>query len=517
MAVVQISKVQVRRGLQQDLPQLSGGELGWSVDAQRLFIGNGMVGEGAPEEGVTELLTMRRLTEELPNAVFYTFKGEEGGYIVRTGPDLNHPVIRTFQRKLDAWVSVRDFGALGDGFTDDTEAINRAILQIYDQSRLQSSPLVRRILKFEAGTYVVSGDLIKLPPWLHIMGDGFENTIIKQTDGAQDCLFTVCNSSYVTGTNIGTGSVTLPKYVTISNLTLQNLTDNNLVILDSIRGIYFHRVNFSGPLGNPSSSGSAAAVKIINNFVATKDVIFDNCGFAGIRNAIVSDVECTDIKISNCSFSSLYKGIVLGENSSSEFPKNVRIFNSYFESIANRAIDVYSGVTGVTSIGNHYADCGNDFTGSPVSTIINFNYYGNYSIGDTFDRSDAHDATYPRVDSGNALNVYISTNKGVVAGTLTIGIGDAINLSNDVAVAVPTGITLPSPCVFNYSVTRGSTYKMGSIRFVNDGTGPEYHETSTESKISTGVTFDVNTSNVVTYRTTDTGNDAVLKYNINHF
>ena len=102
------------------------------------------------------------------------------------------------------------------------------------------------------------------------MGDGFENTIIKQTDGAQDCLFTVCNSSYVTGTNIGTGSVTLPKYVTISNLTLQNLTDNNLVILDSIRGIYFHRVNFSGPLGNPSSSGSAAAVKIINNFVATK-------------------------------------------------------------------------------------------------------------------------------------------------------------------------------------------------------------------------------------------------------
>jgi len=57
MAIVQISKIQQRRGLQQDLPTLSAGELGWSVDSRRLYIGNGSTDEGAPTEGKTEVLT----------------------------------------------------------------------------------------------------------------------------------------------------------------------------------------------------------------------------------------------------------------------------------------------------------------------------------------------------------------------------------------------------------------------------------------------------------------------------
>jgi hypothetical protein len=57
MAIIQISRIQHRRGLQQDLPQLSSAELGWSIDSQRLFIGNGTLLEGAPRQGVTEILT----------------------------------------------------------------------------------------------------------------------------------------------------------------------------------------------------------------------------------------------------------------------------------------------------------------------------------------------------------------------------------------------------------------------------------------------------------------------------
>ena len=57
MAVIQISKIQVRRGLQENLPALDSGELGWSVDTQRLFIGKGSLAEGAPTTGVTEVLT----------------------------------------------------------------------------------------------------------------------------------------------------------------------------------------------------------------------------------------------------------------------------------------------------------------------------------------------------------------------------------------------------------------------------------------------------------------------------
>jgi hypothetical protein len=58
MAVIQISKIQVRRGLQENLPQLGSGEMGWSIDERRLFIGNGTLTEGAPEIGNTEILTI---------------------------------------------------------------------------------------------------------------------------------------------------------------------------------------------------------------------------------------------------------------------------------------------------------------------------------------------------------------------------------------------------------------------------------------------------------------------------
>jgi hypothetical protein len=57
MAVIQISKIQVRSGLQQDLPQLDTGEFGWSIDTRQLYIGNGTTAEGAPTPGITEILT----------------------------------------------------------------------------------------------------------------------------------------------------------------------------------------------------------------------------------------------------------------------------------------------------------------------------------------------------------------------------------------------------------------------------------------------------------------------------
>ena len=65
MAVVQISKIQLRRGLQENLPQLASAEMGWSVDERRLFIGNGTLSEGAPTTGVTEILTSQSIYTEL--------------------------------------------------------------------------------------------------------------------------------------------------------------------------------------------------------------------------------------------------------------------------------------------------------------------------------------------------------------------------------------------------------------------------------------------------------------------
>ena len=57
MAIVQISKIQHRRGLKENLPNLGSAELGWSLDTRQLYIGNGALTEGAPTTGRTEILT----------------------------------------------------------------------------------------------------------------------------------------------------------------------------------------------------------------------------------------------------------------------------------------------------------------------------------------------------------------------------------------------------------------------------------------------------------------------------
>ena len=64
MAIVQISQIKHRRGTNENLPQLSSAELGWSVDTQQLYIGNGTLAEGAPQIGNTRILT----TKDLPFA-----------------------------------------------------------------------------------------------------------------------------------------------------------------------------------------------------------------------------------------------------------------------------------------------------------------------------------------------------------------------------------------------------------------------------------------------------------------
>ena len=57
MAIVQISRITNRKGRQENLPQLAGAELGWSINTRQLYIGNGTLQEGAPVIGNTEILT----------------------------------------------------------------------------------------------------------------------------------------------------------------------------------------------------------------------------------------------------------------------------------------------------------------------------------------------------------------------------------------------------------------------------------------------------------------------------
>ena len=123
MAIVSISRIQIRRGKKNagsGLPQLAGGEFGWAVDSQELYLGNGSVSEGAPNVGNTKVLTEHDNLFQLSNQYIYL-----NGSTVQTGTTALNHTKRDLQSRLDDLVSARSFGITGDG-TDVTDALQRA-------------------------------------------------------------------------------------------------------------------------------------------------------------------------------------------------------------------------------------------------------------------------------------------------------------------------------------------------------------------------------------------------------
>ena len=174
MAIQQVSRITVRKGLAEDLPQpLAGAELGWALDQRKLYIGNGTLADGAPIVGNTEILTEFSDLFEYSSA--YTYLGEAAGYTVQTGITSGAPISQSLQNRLDSYAVVTDFGAKGDGVTDDTAAINRALFQLYC---VQANTQIRRSLFFPAGEYIVT-DTILVPPYANLYGEGADSSIIQ--------------------------------------------------------------------------------------------------------------------------------------------------------------------------------------------------------------------------------------------------------------------------------------------------------------------------------------------------
>jgi len=126
VAVVQISRIQIRRGRKNagsGIPQLAGGELGWAVDSQELYIGNGSVSEGSPAVGNTKVLTENDNLFTLADQ--YTYKDGT----IQTGATVSGPIKRTLQSRLDDIVSIKSFGGVGDS-SDQTLTLQRAIDQL---------------------------------------------------------------------------------------------------------------------------------------------------------------------------------------------------------------------------------------------------------------------------------------------------------------------------------------------------------------------------------------------------
>ena len=523
MAIVQISKIQHRRGLKENLPNLGSAELGWSLDTRQLYIGNGALTEGAPTTGRTEILT--EYSDILGLIAEYTYTGEAAtGYAVQTGPDVGTPIARSLQRRLDEMVSVKSFGAKGDGSTDDTAAINRALFQLYC---VESNPQVRRTLYFPAGDYQVSGT-VKIPTYATIIGDGKDSTIITQTNASAGLVFELADSLQQVGANIGNNSAVRPSYIRVSGMTFASDEDISIGKVASAANCVFSDTKFKGPLVDPSDAGTNTYGIFLEGtpILQNKHILFNNCSYEGLSYAVVADDDMDHILFDACEFHQLYRGFKLGENTlgsgaSVNGPTGFTIKNSLFDDIANTAIYAYADISGIYSVNNRFKEVANSYasTGNPVAPVIIFSADFNYSILDQFDRNDADDVTYARVESG-AYSVYVQYPNEIHLGTLHQVHGGQVELLDNQSVAVGTGIVFDSVVqpmlIIDYSLVRDNRFRSGRILMAHSPGNVSMDDSFTEAG-AVGVTFSLvndgsSTTSELYYTSTSFGYTGTFTY-----
>jgi hypothetical protein len=525
MAVIQISKIQVRRGLQENLPQLASGEMGWSVDTQRLYIGNGTLIEGAPEVGNTEIVTAGK--DILSVIKSYTFDGRESGYTSITGPDRNSDVQRYFQDKLDEQVSLRDFVTDADNISGDyTTAIQRAIDQIYPTD-YYSTVGVRRKLHIPAGTWLISSS-IYIPPYANIYGDGSRSTIIKLTTG-NDPVIQLKDSRGNVGATINTVTSDAPFQINISDLTLQTDEANDIAVLDSCQIVTFDGVRFQGANTLPITAGtSESAVLLLSSAALTNKITFNRCEFSRTIYGVTAEGAITDILINDSKFDTLYKGIHLKDDGTA--PNGIKIISSTFDNIATQAIyaannSFISNASSYTSAFNHFKSVGRGNgvvmdSGTVTSTILNFATSSSYSIGDIFD--DGIDTSVSLVTIAPSYNTPANTVIATTSGSTRDYPGEFISVDDGTTANVYTlGVGISS-AIIDYKITRNGTYRIGTISVSHDlysnavVFADDYNET-----VSTGVTLNftgyTDNTAVLSYTSTSTGNPGYLSYSVRTF
>lgn len=518
MAIVSISKIQHRYGVLEDLPQLSAAELGWTTDQRRLFIGNGPLSEGAPEIGNTEILT--EYSDILNVSDFYDYRGESVGYTHVTGSSLANPVQRTLQRKLDETVSVKDFGAVGDGVTDDTGAINQALDELYTRRTI---PNVRRVLFFPAGTYHIT-DSIVIPTYAKLTGEGKTSSIVS---GAAVYLG---DSHRQIGAQIGNSvdsiAAELPGYVEISGMSFSNPNDDESVLtINSACNSKFDRVGFFGYVDEDSDpknaveNGASCVTLLSTASRDTCDITFTDCDFKQNIFGIVADDDMDNILINSGVFENLYKGIKLGEDTdvnAGPGPRNIKITNTQFDRISREGLHVYD-ISDVISAFNFYNDVGNASTATPQYNVIIFETAGNSSLLDAFNRTDIEDETIARINDNSTANYIVKSGKTVKHGTSEVDAGKKITLSSPAASASISEMiydaTVEKSIMIYYTATQDTAVRNGTLRITADSNGTTVSDEYSDNGNSIDLEFSVSVSGGnTTVEYTVTGNDVTLSF-----
>lgn len=493
MAVVQISRIQIRRGQANTgsgLPQLASGEMAWAVDTQELYIGNGSVAEGSPGVGNTKVLTQNDINASgnFLDLLEYSYRLDE----IQTGPTATSPVVRTIQQRLDDRVSATEFGVVGDGIVDDTAALQRAINQLFvnptSPSYGSSTDAIRTriILELPAGKYKLTATLY-IPSYANIVGAGKEKTILSSSVAGTAIQFV--HDGYPTAWD--NSALTQPRHILLKGISvLVNNADRNILQLNSVSESRFENLYLGGTYSGTFNANSIGiAMTAFSDTVNCYHNIFKDIKIYGCSYAVFSRDDINENVFEDCIISNVRQGYVFGfgANGSSigqRFgPRNTRIERNVFGSVRQHAVYVNLGSSNIirnSNVTDAGADGGNvSFTQYPQ---IYFNTTGNSAVEITSSRPSAlanANLTVPYVPevafaatAGGKYESYVNrrfTLANVTSSTLAF----RLPLSCTVA-GVPNG-SVVYVIDYSYKSTNNAFTRRGTMTVsVNVGTAPTY-------------------------------------------
>ncbi len=464
MAVIQISRIQHRRGLRIDVPDpLNDAEFGWAEDTRELFIGNGPF-----HDGNTQILSELTAASIPP----YTYISNTDS-IAKTGvdpfgdpafPDPNFDTVRSYQEKFDDVVNVRDYGAVGDfdfsnpgGPSDDTGAILRAMRDLYDETN-GGDPRRNRALFMPAGVYRISQS-VPLYPFSRIVGEGKGRTIIFLDRNlgldpnitfltGNDCVARTVDSLGNSGLNLsGSGAALAPQNVQVFGITFRSNVQSDeiggpvptngsvkeIVKLDQAENVRFENVEFRGNWNISDNVIDGANAVLISRIGDTalemKNYSFIRCEFRNTAFAFNVLDTVSNVLVNDCTFDQHHCAVKLGFDSLLDLnsgtgdavdpttgsPRLFRLANSRISNVARIGFDLRDlsanpalGLGNISTY-NHYAN-----NGAFPAVRFDTTTRSAASIGDTFDdiasSIDCDDKLINlRVQNHSLLNVVMNT------------------------------------------------------------------------------------------------------------
>lgn len=284
-------------------------ELSKKPDSTNLAASNGAASIGALDDTGSANTVQGALALKVAATTLAGTGAGNGANIVGYKSALAGAVARTIQSKFSEFVSVKDFGAVGDGVADDTAAITAAITVGQNTNWM---------VYFPPGDYVISSVInvnLDVKTQLVLMGAGEHVTKIKVAGASQNFLAVTGNFG-----NYWLDSVTPNGSFTMSNMTVScwgGVDNSGTAISMNMgsqlgrpnKGIRFTNVSFKSEVGFFAYSVSLRNCAQIN---------FDTCRFFsgnGVQSGIGILGQCDSgqdgggMFINNCEFFYFLHGI----------------------------------------------------------------------------------------------------------------------------------------------------------------------------------------------------------------